>query len=151
MVHAFDDTVDCVGKLIGFIEIDQVSEVTAVFTASKAVLNVLADGCVDISSCRFIITEGGICDIQNGIVEINLSCTQRSAITNILIDIVDAQKSCVFTEGDKRGVDHLHSVIELFVFGKPKSQRIGSRHHDLDTLHRIDVGEQRGRVNKVLK
>ena len=90
MVHVLEDAVDCVGELIGFVKINEVPEVTAAFTASKAVLNVLADGCVDISSCRFIITEGSIGDIQIGIVEINFSCTQRSSVSNILIDIVDA-------------------------------------------------------------
>ena len=127
LIHIFDDTIDRVGQFSCFIQIQQMSEVTAILAASKTVLNVITDSCIDISSRGFIITEGGILYVQVGVVKIHFTRAERAAVTDILVDIMDSEKSCVFSERDERCVYRVGSVVQFFVFGKPEAERIRTR------------------------
>ena len=74
------------------------TEVTSALAASKAVLNVFADCRVDVSACGFIITEGGFLNIQLRVIEIDLAGAERSAVADILVNIVNAEKPRVFAK-----------------------------------------------------
>lgn len=67
MVHVLNDTVDRPRQFTGFIEGTEVAKVPAVLTADQGVLNVFADGGVDVPPGGLIIPERGVIRIDFGI------------------------------------------------------------------------------------
>ena len=116
------------------------TEVTSALAASKAV-----------SACGFIISEGGFLNIQLRVIEIDLAGAERSAVADILVNIVNAEKPRVFAKRYEGCVDHIGAVVQLLMLHKPEAEGIGAGHNDFYPLHRVNIRQHRSGVNEILQ
>ncbi len=121
----------------------------AVLTAGQGVLDVFADGGVDVPPGGLVVPEGGVLRIDPGVLKGQFSGPEGAAIADVLINPADVQQAAVFPVGDKGGVDGPGPVIQLLMEREPKAQGIRAGQDDLHALGGIDVGQQGGRVDKV--
>lgn len=149
VVHVLNDPVDGSCQFPGLIERAQVPEVPAVLAASQRVLDVLADGGINIPPGGLVIPEGGVLGIHFRVVEGQFSSPKRAAVTDVLVDLADSQQTAVFPIGDEGGVDHLRPVVELLAERKPESQGIRAGQDDLHALGSVNIGQEGGGVDEV--
>lgn len=92
MIQVLDDSIDRVRQLFLFIQVDQVPEMATALVVGQTVLDISRNGGVNVSSGGFIISERNAFIVQLRIIEIRFSDTERSAIPDILINIVDTKE-----------------------------------------------------------
>ena len=88
-------------------------------------LDVAGDGGVHVFVSAFLAGKGG------GLVVVDAAETHGAAVADILVDAVNAEDRFKLAVGDEGGVQQDTAVIELFVLGKEKAQRVRAGEHDL--------------------
>ena len=119
VVHILNDAVDGAGQLPSLIESTQMPEMPPVLVAGQRVLDVLADGGVDIAPGGLIIPEGGVLRVYLGIVEVQLPGPEGPAIADVIVNAVDSQQTAVLPIGNECGMNRLGPVIETRNRGNP--------------------------------
>ena len=149
VVHVFDDAVDRIGEFAGFVEVDQQTEVPSAIDASERTLDVACDCRVDVEARRLVGAEG--CGVVLGVLvsEEKFASPESSAETDVFVNVIRAEKSRVFAEGDECGVQRECAIVELVAFGEPESERVGTRKNNLHSHPREDVGKHGRCVDEV--
>ena len=151
VVQVFDETVDGVCEFARFVKRTQMPEVTARLIAGETVLNVAGNGGVDVSAGRFVVREGGAFVDERRIIKRRFTGEKGTAAGEIVVKGNIPQEPSVFAESDEGGTDGDGPIVEFVVFGKEESQGIGARKNDFHALHGVDVGKERGGINKVFE
>ena len=112
-------------------------------------LNVVANSRINITPCGFIVTESSVGFERVLIVEGKLTGQERAAIANILVDAVYSKQSAVLPKWDIGRVDRESAVIEFLRQREPKAERVRAGKDDFHSLHCVDIGKQRSRVDEV--
>ena len=76
--------------------------------------------------------------------------THGAAVADILVDAVNAEDRFKLAVRDECGVQQDAAVIELFILGKEKAQRVRTGEHDLHTAGRKHVRKQRCALDEIL-
>ena len=116
VVDVLHHAVDGTGQFIFLIQIPQMPEVPLVLVAAQGVLDVAGNGRVHILVGTFLAGEGG------GLVVMDAAETHGAAVTDILVDAMDAENGLKLAVRDERGVQQDAAVIELLILSKEKAQ-----------------------------
>lgn len=115
------------------------AEVPLVLIAAQGVLDVAGDGGIHVFVGAFLAGKG------RGLVVVNAAETHGAAVADILVDAVDAEDGFKLAVRDECGVQQDAAVIELFVLGKEKAQRVRAGEHDLHAAGREHIRKQQPR------
>ena len=76
--------------------------------------------------------------------------THSAAVADILVDAMDAEDGFKLPVRDEGGVQQDAAIIELFILGKEKAQRVRAGEHDLHAAGREHIRKQRCALDEIL-
>ncbi len=112
-------------------------------------LDVFADGCINVAAGGCFVPKGGIAFQGILIVKGKLARPERIAVTDVFVDVVNARQATVFPERDEGGVQCTGAFIKLLMQGKPEAEGICPGEHDLTPHHGINIREKGCGINEV--
>ena len=120
VVYVLNYAVDSARQFILFIELLQASEMSLVLVAAQRVLNIFCNRRIHVFVRRLAVG-------KDGAVIIYSAQAHCAAVLDVFVNSLNAQHLFKFAIGDKGGVQHYATVVQLFVFGKNKSERVRAR------------------------
>ena len=151
VVHVLHNAVDNIGQLTFFVKLPQLIEVFAVMVIFQCMLNVAADGGINILSGTFIVSKRDLVKGGIRIVKAHIFHFQRSAVFNIRIDRTDVREPRILPKGNKRGVDHHASVVQFIAVCHSEAKRVRTGNNDFHAHHAEHIGKHGSGVDEVIQ
>ena len=122
VVHILYDAVYRVGELVSTVQLFEMSEVATTLVAGQRMLDIPADGRIDIAARGLVVGKGELAGDQLWVVEVDLPLPEGAAVGDIVVDVMNAKQARVLAKRDERGVDGRRPVVQLVVQRQPESQ-----------------------------
>ena len=149
VVYVLHNAVDNIGQLTFFVKLPQLIEVFAVMVIFQCMLNIAADGGINILSGTFIVPKRDLVKGGIRIVKAHIFHFQRSAVFNIRIDRTDVQEPRILPKGNKRGVDRHASVVQFIAVRHSETKRVRTGNNDFHAHHAEHIGKHGSGVDEV--
>ena len=149
VVHVLHNAVDDVGQFAFFVKFPQLIEVFAVMVVFQCMLNVAADGGINILPGTFIVPKRDLVKGGIRIVKAHIFHFQCSAVFNIRINRTDVQEPRILPKGNKRGVDRHASVVQFIAVRHSETKRVRTGNNDFHAHHAEHIGKHGSGVDEV--